>query len=339
MDRIERFYKIDRMLRARRAVTRAEFEATLEVSRATFKRDLEYMRDRMEYPIVWDRELSAYRFDDETADRERYQLPGLWFSPQEILALLTLEHMLRELQPGALATVTEPLRRRIVKLLETGDHSAEEITRRIRILPMASRAVPPEHFQVLTTALLRRRRLALRYAGRARGDVTEREVSPQRLIRYRDNWYLDAWCHLRQGLRVFAVDAIEHTQVTDRDAREVKDETLDRILAAGYGIFSGHQTKTAVLEFSPHRARWLAREAWHPEQRGSLQLDGSWLLELPYSESPELVMDILRYGADVKVLAPLELRDAVAGELRRAVAHYSDGAASSSGEVRRIEKD
>ena len=323
MERLERFYKIDRMLRSRRAVTRKEFEDTLEVSRATFRRDLEYMRDRMDYPIVWDRDLNAYRFDDEIADRQRYQLPGLWFSPQEILALLTLEHMLHELQPGALATVTEPLRHRIRKLLETGDHSADEITRRIRILPMASRTVPPEHFEVLTTALLRRRRIALRYAGRARGELTERDVSPQRLIRYRDNWYLDAWCHLRQGLRVFAVDAIEHAAIQDRDAKEIKDDTLDRVLAAGYGIFSGHQTKTAVLQFTAHRARWVSKETWHPEQRGSLQLDGTWLLELPYADSPELVMDILKYGADVQVLAPAELREAVARELRRAADAYA----------------
>jgi len=338
MERLERFYKIDRMLRARRAVTRTEFEEALEVSRATFKRDLEYMRDRMDYPIVWDRELSAYRFDDSVADRERHQLPGLWFSPKEILALLTLEHMLHELQPGALATVTEPLRKRVRRLLETGDHSAEEITRRIRILPMASRTVPPDHFQVLTSALLGRKRLTLRYSGRARGEVTQREVSPQRLIRYRDNWYLDAWCHLRQGLRVFSVDAIEHAAVTARAAKEIKDETLDRVLAAGYGIFSGHQTKTAVLQFSAHRARWLVNEIWHPEQRGSRQLDGSWLLELPYAESPELVMDILKYGADVKVLAPAELRSTVASELRRAAASYLDDAASS-GEMPCSEND
>jgi len=322
MERLERFYKIDRMLRDRRAVTRAEFEAALEVSRATFKRDLEYMRDRMEYPIVWDRDSNAYRFDDKVADRERYQLPGLWFSPEEILALLTLEHMLQELQPGVLAAVTEPLRQRIRKLLGTGDHSVDEITRRIRILPMASRTVPPDHFQVLTTALLQRKRVALRYAGRARGDVTEREVSPQRLIRYRDNWYLDAWCHLRQALRVFAVDAIERAAVTEGEARDVRDDTLDRVLATGYGIFSGHQTKTAVLQFSAHRARWVSKETWHPEQRGSLQLDGTWLLEVPYADSPELVMDILKYGADVKVLAPEELRTAVAQELRRAAEGY-----------------
>jgi predicted DNA-binding transcriptional regulator YafY len=323
MERLERFYKIDRMLRARRAVTRGELQETLGISRATFKRDLEYMRDRMDYPIVWDRDLNAYRFDDTVADRERYQLPGLWFSPEEILALLTLEHMLRELQPGTLGSVTEPLRQRILKLMATGEHSAAEITHRIRILPMASRTVAPEHFQVLTSALLERRRLQIRYAGRARGETTEREVSPQRMIRYRDNWYLDAWCHLRQGLRVFAADAIEQAVLLDKEAREIRDDTLDRVLAAGYGIFSGSKTRKAVLQFSAHRARWVTKEVWHPEQNGSLQLDGTWLLEFPYSESPELVMDILKYGADITVLAPDELRDSVAAELRRAVAAYA----------------
>lgn len=324
MERVERFYKIDRLLRERRAVTRNEFMEDLGISKATFKRDLEYLRDRMDYPIIYDREINAYRFDDKVADRQRYQLPGLWFTPAESLALLTLEHLLRELQPGALGGFTEPMRQRILKLIEAGDHSAEEITHRIRILPMAARSVPPDHFQVLTTALLRRKRLQIRYSGRARGEITEREVSPQRLVRYRDNWYLDGWCHLRKGLRVFAADAIERAEITDKAAREVSDDTLDRVLAAGYGIFSGHHTESAVLLFNPSRARWVAKEAWHPEQEGSLQLDGSYLLEIPYSQEPELVMDILKYGADVRVLAPEALRLRVAEELRRAAAIYDE---------------
>ena len=53
-----------------------------------------------------------------------------------------------------------------------------------------------------------------------------------------------------------------------------------------------------------------------------MQLDGSYLLRFPYAQEPELVMDILRYGPDVRVLAPDSLREAVAMKLRAAAALY-----------------
>lgn len=62
MNRTERFYRIDQLLRERRVVSLGNFLTELEVSRATFKRDIEYLRDRLHAPIVWDREAGGYCF-------------------------------------------------------------------------------------------------------------------------------------------------------------------------------------------------------------------------------------------------------------------------------------
>ena len=325
MDRSERFYKIQGMLQHRGTVRTQEFLDELEVSKATFKRDLEYLRDRMHAPIVYDRHDEAYRFDMGVADKELWQLPGLWFTAQEMQALLTMDRLLGDLQPGVLGEAIAPLRKRLKELLASEQHSAEDIAQRIRLLAIGSRQVEPAHFRVLSTALLSRRRLRIRHLRRQTGEVVEREISPQRLVHYRDNWYLDTWCHKRQALRTFGVDAIESATVSDKAARDVADDTLDRHLASGYGIFAGSDTQEAVLLFNAERARWVSREVWHPRQDGKLQLDGTYLLRFPYSQEPELVMDVLRYGPDVQVLAPDSLRDAVAVKLRAAAALYKQG--------------
>jgi predicted DNA-binding transcriptional regulator YafY len=187
---------------------------------------------------------------------------------------------------------------------------------------MGARAIEPANFRTISTALLSRRRLKIRHNRRQEGEVLDREISPQRLVHYRDNWYVDAFCHKRQGLRTFAVDAIEQATVLDKDARDVSDESLDRHFASGYGIFAGSDTQEAVLLFNATRARWVSRETWHPKQDGKLQLDGTYLLKFPYSREPELVMDILKYGADVEVLAPDSLRKAVAEQHAQAAGLY-----------------
>ena len=323
MERTERFYKIQNLLRSRHFVSMQDFMSELGVSRATFKRDLEYLRDRMCAPIVYDRDQKAYGFDPAVADSTLWQLPGLWFSADELQALLTMDRLLGDLQPGVLSELIAPLRKRLRGLLESGVHSAEDIARRIKILSMGSRRVAPAHFRTIATAVLTRKRLRLRHQRRQDGEVIDREVSPQRLVHYRDNWYLDAWCHKRQALRTFGLDAIETAMVVpDKDVKEISEDTLERHYASGYGIFAGSATRDAVLQFGASSARWVSRETWHPEQIGTPQLDGTYLLQFPYAQEPELVMDILKYGADVQVLAPESLRKAVAEKLRAAAKLY-----------------
>ena len=234
-----------------------------------------------------------------------------------------MEHLLSSLQPGLLEPHIEPLRSRIRRLLDTGDHPAEEVTRRIRVLHMAARQADSEVFGVISHALLRRQRLELEHLNRRTGEVTRRTVSPQRLAHYRDNWYLDSWCHLRKGLRSFAVDAIQAAESVEQSkAKDVTELELEKVLGTGYGIFAGEHTKEAVLRFSAEAARWVAREKWHSRQEGEFNEDGSYTLTIPYADETELVMDIMRHGADVEVLAPDTLRQAVHRRLSDAAAQY-----------------
>jgi predicted DNA-binding transcriptional regulator YafY len=324
MDRTERFYKIAQLLTEHRSVPFSLLEERLSMSRATIKRDLEYMRNRMRAPIVWDRDLRGYRFDKGHQGASQYELPGLWFSAAEIHALLTMQHLLAGLDTGGLlAPHVAPLQSRLESLLNSGDDAVDEIQKRIRIIGVASRIVGLEHFSIVGSALLRRKRLIIRYYVRARDEFSDREISPQRLVHYRDNWYLDAWCHLRNGLRSFSVDAILRAEIVDTPARNLPERTLDDVLGSGYGIFSGNNVLWAKLLFSPLRAKWVASERWHPRQRSVQNADGSFLMELPYSDSRELVMDILRYGPDVEVLEPEELRRTVRERLELALATYA----------------
>jgi len=326
MDRTERFYKIDQLLAERRLVPFADLQAALEVSRATLKRDLLYLRDRLNAPIVWDRAARGYRYAGRPGDARagrQFELPGLWFNAREIHALLTMQHLLASLdQGGLLGPHVQPLMARLNGLMGTADDSAEEVRKRVRIIAVAARKMDLAQFQRVGSALLRRKRLLITYHARSSNEISEREVSPQRLVHYRENWYLDAWCHQRRGLRSFSVDAIERAEILEKPARSILDKTLDRILGAGYGIFSGARVQWARLRFTPARARWVASEQWHPKQKGHLEQDGAYLLQLPYADDRELIMDILKYGPDCQVLGPDTLRQRVREQAAATLALY-----------------
>jgi predicted DNA-binding transcriptional regulator YafY len=324
MDRTERFYKIDHLLQAGApgVVPVATFLAELGVSLATFKRDLEYMRERLHAPIVWDRDANGYRFVGTQAAGPRYELPGLWFSPTEAQALLTLEHLIEGLEPSLLGAHLKPLKARLTALLSTGDRSADEVRHRIRVIPFGARKHEPKHFSLVASAVLARTRLKIDYFNRTRNESTEREVSPQRMVYYRANWYLDAWCHLRNDIRSFALDAVRAAEPLGTKAKEVADARLDEVLASGYGIFSGDKVQWAVLRFTPARARYVSQEEWHPKQRTRWLADGSYQLEVPYASAKELAMDILKHGAEVEVVGPKSLREDIAERLRQAALRY-----------------
>ena len=322
MDRLERFYKIDQLLKERGVVSFAVFKDKLGMSRASVKRDLEYMRSRFHAPIEYDRKADGYRFV-EPAGGPRYELPGLWFSSSEVLALLTTLQLLPNLQPGLLDRSLAPVVMRLREILGGGDHSWEEVVKRIRIFQPGRREGRVEHFSVLAAGLLKRMRLLIKHYNRKEDRETVREVSPQRLVHYRDNWYLDAYCHLRNDLRSFAVDAIREAVIQDTRSKEVADAELDEYLASGYGIFAGRKVEWATLKFTPEAARWVSAQSWHPKQRSRVEKDGSYVLEVPYAVDRELVMEILKFGPDVEVLAPKALRERVAEALRAGAKRYA----------------
>ncbi len=322
MDRTERFYKIDALLQANRAVAIDQMLRELEVSLATFKRDIEYMRERLNAPIIWDRELRGYRYDRQGEDAAQ-SLPGLWFNASEAYALLMMQCLLSDMQPGLLKSHIEPLKARLRALIESGRHSAHEVESRVRLLNVATRTVSDKHFEMVAAALLGRVRLAINYYGRARDQSSERQVSPQQLLHYRGNWYLIAYCHVRNDLRSFAMDSIQAANATHEAAYETDAEVLEKFIGSGYGIYSGGTVQWARLRFTAPRSRWVARETWHPEQKSQLTPDGTLLLEVPFTDATELSMDILRHGKYVEVLEPQELRAAIMQELCAASAMYS----------------
>jgi predicted DNA-binding transcriptional regulator YafY len=331
MDRTERFYKMEQLLRAHKVVTRRQFMDEVGVSLATFKRDLEYMRERLHAPIAFNSERGGYELLEVGGDGPRFALPGLWFNPSEIQALLTMDALLGDMQPGLLAPHVEPLRARLEMLLEKGDVQPAEVRRRVRMLPLGARRQPPGVFETIAAATLKRRKLSLHYRARSTGEATERVVSPQRLVHYRDNWYVDGWCHLRDGLRKFSVDAVVGAQMLDDKAKTVDMNAVEREFNSGYGVFAGEAVQWARLRFNPQRARWVALETWHPEQRGRMESDGSFVLDVPYADTRELLMDILKFGADVEVLGPESLRQVVANEVRRMAAVHGARTTADAG--------
>ncbi|MEY2660007.1 MAG: hypothetical protein RLZZ123_1179 [Pseudomonadota bacterium] len=320
MKEFERLMQYRQLLSHRRAIPKSDLLQKLEISLATLKRDLTVLRDRCNMPVIFDRDMGGYRLERE---ENRTELPGLWFNQEEILALLTIEHMIVQLEPGVLAPKLKPLQNRLREILATQGAEASVVAQRVKLVHAGKRKLHLKPFQAVAQATLSRKQLTIDHFNRQTGETVRRTISPQQLVHYRDNWYVDAWCHLRHALRNFSIDAIKDCRVLDEAAKEMPQEEIEAQVNKGYGIFSGQEVSWAQLRFTPQRARWVEREQWHPEQQAQYEKDGSYVLKVPYSDERELLGDVLRHGPEVEVLAPQSLRQSVQKAMAKALRVYN----------------
>ncbi|MDX2093281.1 MAG: WYL domain-containing protein [Kofleriaceae bacterium] len=274
---------------------------------ATVKRLIRFLRERGT-PIEFVRDANGY-----VLDRSATPLPmvGPSFNAKELSALLTAHELLAQIPPGVFRRETASLRNQLQALLYAKPTGSREIRRRVRLLLPQQRTLDEAVFRVVLAALNSQRRLRIAYRSRSKNEDSLRAVSPVRLTFYRSNWYLAAWCHRSHDLRIFSVDRIASAESTPIPCQVPPDGKVEERLSTAYGIFEGAADSVAKLQFGPAVARWIADEQWHPDQRLEQHADGSIVLHVPYRHATELVMDVLRYGGDVKVLAPDALRRAV----------------------------
>jgi len=322
MTKTARVYKIEMLIRNRGHVSFQTLLDELEVSPATLKRDLEYLRDQLGAPIEYDRFSNGYRLAAE-ARGQKHELPGLWFSERELYSLLMAYRLLSELDSdGVISRHLQPLLDRIHQMLGTGEAEAKELLKRVKIIGSATRPVSSQFFELVGEALLKRRRLHMRYHTRGRGDVSERDVSPQRMVYYRNTWYVDAWCHTREKVQRFALDAIESAATLDAKAKDVSLRQVQAEMDGGYGIYAGGERQWATLAFEPRAAQWVSKEEWHPQQKSKWLEGDIYELTVPYTDETEILMDVLRHGDQVRVVAPDTLVKAARARLVAAVRRY-----------------
>lgn len=320
MDRYERILAIHRTLKsARYPVALKKLMDDTGSSRATVYRDIAFLRDALGAPIESEGE-GAVHYD--SSEGERFELPGLWLNSDELHALLAAHQLLAGSGTDVLSSALAPLKGRIDSLLAQQAGGKRWPVERVRVLSSGVRRMDEHAFRVVASTVLERRELGFDYRARSTDQPTKRRVSPQRLTHYRDNWYLDAWDHEREAMRSFAVDRISGARALDAVARDLPDDDLNQHLASSYGIFSGAPKAWATIVFSAKAARWVADEQWHSKQEGRFLPDGRYALRIPYSNSKELLMDVLRYGTDAEVTEPPALREQIRTLLQLALASY-----------------
>lgn len=321
MDKLDRFQKLHRIFSThKRPVPIKKIAEELECTERNVRRLIENLRDFWQAPLEYSKEAKGWHYN--LAQNEKFELPGLWLTSNELQALTALLHLMHSMDEGLVLEELGVVEKAVNKVLHARGIEAASFTTAIKYLPIAKRSTQARIFDTVAEALLHKKQISIKYKDYS-GRVTERDVSPQHLIYYKENWHLDTWCHLRKDLRTFSISRIEKAFILKKPAKKIEDNILREHFASSYGLFSGKAKYLARLLFFPEVAREIAAQQWHPEQKGAWQ-GKEYVLEIPYNNETELVMDILKYGNNVEVLGPSKLKQKVKDKLRGALSLYNN---------------
>jgi proteasome accessory factor C len=189
--------------------------------------------------------------------------------------------------------------------------------------PAVAVAVDPAGDALATarSALDQHRRLHLRYLVEARDEVTDRDVDPMRLLVRDGRWYLEAWCHRVEAVRLFRLDRIVEGTLLDVPA-DPPPEATSRDL--GDGVFSPAPDDAAVTLALDPAARWVAD--YYPVESAEETGDGGLRIVLRTAEPEWVVRLALRLGGAGRVLDPPEVVAAVRDRARAALRAARRGA-------------
>jgi len=319
MDKFDRIQQLHRLFISRSTtISLAELAEKLECSQKTVLRGIDTLRDYVQAPLEYCKETKGWHYAGQ--ESQHYELPGLWLTADEIMALAAITEIASGIHESLLHDDISVVQAAIDKLLRSRNVSPDLFKEKVKYLQKHRHYALGKSFHLISAALLKGMQLHIKYMDYS-GRQTERDISPLKLVYYDENWYLDAWCHLRNKLRSFMLARISKVAALDRVVHNPDRVKVKEHFTASYGIFAGKAKHMAELKFKASSAREASAYEWHPEQiqewRGL-----NFYLNIPYNDDRELVRTLLGYGAEVEVLSPFTLQQNLLTKAKQIVSTY-----------------
>jgi predicted DNA-binding transcriptional regulator YafY len=307
------------MIRAGRFPNATRAAGELEVHPRTVHRDLEFLRDSLHAPLEFSRKQNGYFYRE--AD---YALPLLRLTEGELVAFFLAEQLMEQYKgtpyaedlAGAFQKITKALPDEVTVDLS---HLGQSISFR----PVPATAGEISVFRQLARSVRESRQLELHYWSAWRGETCRRVVDPYHLAAVGGDWYLVAYCHLREDVRMFVPSRIRHVKETGKQFDRPADFCIGEYLDGSFRtVRGGGPPQTVRLRFQPAAARYVRERTWHPTQKLDNKKNGSLEMTLKVNHLLEVRRWVLSWGRECEVLSPAQLRDEVTRELLMAVGQY-----------------
>ena len=309
MSQTERIFFIDRSIREAGGVRVAEITRRFEISSRQAKRDIEYLRDRLNAPIEYIARNRRHEYTKPYLDLE-------FADEKTFLFYLFTRSIARNL--NYVPVVSEELLEGIATNISKNYIA---IANRIEYEINEFETCPLETIYMVFQSLLDQRQLKIEYVD-IHGQKTDRNIEVLRLINYSGRWYCIAFDHRAADIRVFLLARIAIAVLSDEAYETViSSNEIQKYVEGSFGIYKGIETTSVVIRFFEPAYGIVRHQIWHPHQtirHGEDSVRGPWVeLTLPVSHYTEILGKVLRYGSAGEVVGPPDFRELWAEEIRK----------------------
>lgn len=313
----ERFMWLDDQAKRGRYPNTSSLASKFEISTKTAQRDIEFMRDRLASPLIYNKSRKGYYYNDNT-----YTLPALYLSTEELSSLLIAKKILADIYSGVLGDEVSQVIAKLTSILNDSVSKPDQIDNIISFKLVEYIKAPDAELKLLLEGCLKKHSLLITYNSPQYDTRTERIIDPYHLINYMGTWHLIAYCHLRNDLRDFVVGRISSNKLLDDIFEIPKKFDIDKYLNSAFGIYKGKRKIEVTLRFTPNQSKWIEGQIWYKQQKIRLMADGSLELSFPVASFDEIIMEVLKHGAGVEVIKPDVLRKLVKEEVKKIINIY-----------------
>jgi predicted DNA-binding transcriptional regulator YafY len=316
---LERMLRIHQLIQSGSYPNASTLAGQLEVSTKSIHRDLEFMRDRLQLPLDFDRARFGYRYTEEVN-----AFPTVQITEGELFALVVAEKALQQYRG---TSFEKPLLSAIKKmeqsLPETISLDLADVERTISFRTSAEPLLDLKVFDSLAKATAGGQQLELTYRKPGIQQTELRVVDPYHLANINGEWFLFGYDHLRKDIRTFVPARIKSLRQTGKDFVRQKRFSLESRLRNSFGVHSGRGAFDVALQFNESVADYIREKKWHDSQVLRDLAHGGVELRMKLSSLMEVERWVLSWGGNVVVLRPAELADAVKAAARKILATFS----------------
>ena len=300
---------MERMLRIHQAIQSGAYPTAcglaqqLEVSSKSIYRDLEFMRDRLQLPLEFNRRRLGYFYTEEVN-----AFPSLQMTEGELVALLLAEKALEQYRGTSFEKpLLSAIRKMQEALPETVSVDLAEVGRAFSFRTRAEPVLDLEIFDILAKAAAGRQQLEVTYRKAGQTQAEPRRIDPYHLANINGEWFLFAYDHLRRDIRTFVPARIKSARKTGKTFLPSRRFSVEQRLRGSFGVHSGEGDFEVVIRFAPAVADYILEKKWHDSQTLRRLRSGGVELGLKLSSLEEVERWVLSWGGHAVVVRPAAL--------------------------------
>jgi len=313
----ERFVWFDSEVSRKRYPNATRLASAFELSAKTAQRDIEFMRERLNCPLLYEPVRKGYYYEDET-----FSLPMMYLSSAELSSLLVARKLLQDISGGYMVDDIGSAVSKITSIIKKHAAKPEAMDEAMSFHLIEYNPAPEDIFRTVLDACLGRKTMSFIYSSPARAEAAERRIDPYHLFNYMGTWHVVGHCHTREGLRDFRINRIQSPKILEESFCLRHNFSFKEYFRSSFGLYKGKSSQQVVLRFTAEKARWIGDQIWHREQKVTIRDDGSMELNFPVADFSEIAREVLKHGAGVEVLKPEGLRQTIRAEAEKILKIY-----------------